>query len=81
MFEKLKEFYRHMIMDAKALLRGERRVAEGYRGRTHTKGSGSNDLTAAKSKPVMRIQINSITDGKTGKVYTQEEWLERFKNG
>jgi len=72
-----------MIMDAKALLRGERRVAEGYRGRTHTKNDGGNDLRAAKAKPVMTMKITGITDGDTGITYTQDEWIKRknLENG
>ena len=80
MFEGIKRNYNHMIMDAKALLRGERRVAEGYRGRTHTKKDGGNDLCAPKAKPVGHMEIKHVVCGKTGKIYTKDEWIQLKKD-
>ena len=72
-----KHFIRQLVQDAKAMLRGERRVAEGLRGRTHErKDKGNSDSLAPKAKGEMSIKLNHI-EAADGRKYTIEEWMRK----
>lgn len=67
-----------LMEEAKYRLRGEKRVSPGLRGRVfQKKNEPEGDKLSAKAIPKASIKVNFITDGQTGKKYTQEEWAAR----
>jgi hypothetical protein len=71
-------FFKQVAQDAKALIRGERRVAQGLRGRTHGRKEGDGGLNP-KAKPKMKIEINYIEDADTGIRYSLADWQKLKK--
>lgn len=70
-------FLKGIIQDARALLRGDKRIApRGQRGRIYS--SDKPDLLNPKALPVGTMKIDFVMDGKTGKKYTLEEWKRRI---
>jgi len=72
----MKTFIKQIVQDAKALLRGERRVAQGLRGRTHDRKNKGSDNLAPKAEGKMSIKLNHI-EAADGRKYTIEEWMRK----
>ena len=54
--------FKNIVEDAKSLLRGERRVGKGMRGRVFKRKNGEGDLLAPKAKGKLTIEAIVIDD-------------------
>jgi len=71
------DFFRGIIEDAHAIIRGDKRLfPRGTRGRIFKGKPTKSDLLAPKGEPVLTLDVE-IIDGITGKSYTPAEWKLR----
>lgn len=75
--------FRELYDDAKAIVRGDKRIGRGLRGRVFTSTGifsrfmNKSSLMAPKAQGEPGIRVAAVIDGETGKAYTADDWRNR----